>query len=33
MIELREAFHELEFHNASELVAEGDYVVGTGLAS
>jgi SnoaL-like polyketide cyclase len=28
MIELREAFHELEFHSASELVAEGDYVVG-----
>jgi hypothetical protein len=28
MVELREAFHDLEFHSASDLVAEGDYVVG-----
>jgi hypothetical protein len=28
MVELREAFHDLEFHSASDLAAEGDYVVG-----
>ena len=28
MVGLREAFHDLEFHGASDLVAEGDYVVG-----
>jgi len=28
MVGLREAFRDLEFHAASDLVAEGDYVVG-----
>jgi hypothetical protein len=28
MVRLREAFRDLEFHAASDLVAEGDYVVG-----
>lgn len=28
MVELREVFHDLDFHSVSDLEAEGDYVVG-----
>jgi SnoaL-like polyketide cyclase len=28
LVGIRETFHDLEFHSAADLVAEGDYVVG-----